>query len=139
MIEIQPMQPSDYEEVMALWKSTEGITTDQSDSRNAIEAYLARNPGMSFVARNGNTIVGAVLGGHDGRRGFLHHLAVTPPFRGMGTGRFLAEHVLAALKRAGIVKCHLFVHSDNSAAIAFWEKRGWKLRNDIKLFTSLTD
>ena len=139
MIEIRPMQASDYDEVMALWKSTEGITTDRSDTRGAIEAYLSRNPGMSFVAKSGDSIVGAVLGGHDGRRGFLHHLAVTPGYRGKGTGRLLSEHVILALKKLGIMKCHLFVHAMNKPGISFWGNRGWTQRNDIELFTRTID
>jgi len=133
------MQASDYDEVMALWKSTEGITTDLSDSRSAIEAYLARNPGMSFVARSEGSIVAAVLGGHDGRRGFLHHLAVAPAYRGQGTGRLLSEHVLSALKRLGILKCHLFVHAANRPGVTFWSNRGWTRRKDLELFTKVID
>ncbi len=138
MIHYTKMQATDYDEVVTLWKSCDGVTIDSSDSREAIEEYLLRNPGLSFVARDESTLVGAVLGGHDGRRGFLHHLAVAPEFRGRGTGRHLAERVLAALKQLGILKCHLFVHADNQAALAFWKTVGWTRRDDIEMFSKPT-
>ena len=138
MIHIEPMRLDDYDEVMNLWRSTKGITTDASDSRQAIREYLVRNPGLSFVARENKRIVGAVLGGHDGRRGLLNHLAVAPEFRAKGTGRRLAESVLAALRQIGIPKCHLFVHADNVDALAFWNSVGWSKRHDLEMFSKAT-
>ena len=138
MIQYAPMQPSDYDEVVALWKKSDGITLDSSDSREPIETYLLRNPGLSFVAREGNVLAGAVLGGHDGRRGFLHHLAVAPEFRGRGTGRHLAELVVTALQHLGILKCHLFVHANNHRALSFWKRVGWTRRDDIEMFSKTT-
>jgi hypothetical protein len=74
---------ADYDTVLALWRSCEGIGLSDSDTREAIATYLARNPGLSLVATDADgVIVGAVLGGHDGRRGYLHHLAVAPAHRG---------------------------------------------------------
>ena len=96
------MAIADYAEVNALWRATEGLGLSESDEREPIAANLDRNPGMSFVAVNGDCIVGAVLGGHDGRRGYLHHLAVTPGWRRRGIGRALVETSLAQLKAAGI-------------------------------------
>ena len=138
MVQIAPMQANDYDEVLALWKSSEGITIDVSDSRQAIQAYLSRNPGLSFIARDKGILVGAVLGGHDGRRGFLHHLAVAPAYRRKGTGRSLSERVLASLEKLGLLKCHLFVHAGNRNALAFWESAGWSRRSDIVTFSKAT-
>jgi N-acetylglutamate synthase len=138
MIQIYPMQAADCDEVIALWKSIEGISIDSSDSPEAIQAYLSRNPGLSFIARDNNELVGAVLGGHDGRRGFLHHLAVAPEFRRIGTGLRLSESVLTALRQLGILKCHLFVRADNRDALAFWKTVGWSKRDDVEMFTKTT-
>jgi ribosomal protein S18 acetylase RimI-like enzyme len=96
-----------------------------------MEAYLKRNSGMSFVARYKNEIIGAVLCGHDGRRGYLHHLAVHADFRNQGIGRSLVEKCVAALQSGGIQKCHLFIFSSNENGIRFWEKIGWTRRKDI--------
>lgn len=125
MIEIALFDPRDYDEVMALWSETEGLTLRDADSREAITRYLARNPSLSFVARDGGQLVGAVLVGTDGRRGYLQHLAVAPSHRGQGLGRALAERAVAALSALGIAKCHLMVREENGPARAFWERLGW--------------
>jgi ribosomal protein S18 acetylase RimI-like enzyme len=96
-----------------------------------MEPYLARNPGMSFVACDGGRVVGAVLCGTDGRRGYLHHLAVAAPDRQRGLGRALVQRCLDALAAAGITKCHLFVFAPNIPARNFWTRIGWRLREDI--------
>jgi ribosomal protein S18 acetylase RimI-like enzyme len=135
MVEIFPFSPSDYDEVMALWEGTEGLTLRESDSRDAITSYLARNPGLSFVARDGGRLVAAVLGGTDGRRGYLQHLAVAPTHRRRGLGRRLAERVLEELAALRIAKCHLFVRREHAAAREFWERSGWMARDDVTLMS----
>ena len=102
-----------------------------ADSREAVLQYLKRNPGPGFVARDKQTLIAAVLGGHDGRRGYLHHLAVARSHRGQGIGRALAERVLVALGAEGIHKCHLMVRADSADALAFWAHIGWIQRADL--------
>lgn len=100
---IAPMTPADFPEVLALWAATEGVGLNESDTPEQLAAYLQRNPGFSLVARDtGRRVVGAVLCGHEGRRGYLHHLAVAADQRGLGLGRRLTDTCLAELKRAGI-------------------------------------
>jgi N-acetylglutamate synthase len=135
MIEFAPLRPTDYDEVMALWYATEGLTLREADSREAIFRYLERNPGLSFVARDAGHLVGAVLAGSDGRRGYLQHLAVASSHRGRGVGRALAERALDALRALGIAKCHLMVRQENAAARAFWEHMGWQDRADVVLMS----
>lgn len=134
-IEIVPFEIKDYDEVYQLWQSCEGIGLSEADSPNRIQRYLERNPGCSFVARKDGQIVGAVLGGHDGRRGYLHHLAVHPAARKMGIGSRLAATALRELSRQGIDRVHIFVYADNQAGIAFWERIGWRLRNNLVLMS----
>ena len=135
MIEIGHFSPTDYDEVMVLWSHTEGLTLRDADSREAIARYLARNPGLSFVAREDGRLVGAVLAGTDGRRGYLQHLAVAPSHRGRGLGRALAERSVEALRARGIAKCHLMVREENAQARAFWEHLGWSERADVTLMS----
>ena len=134
-ITISPMNPGDYDAVYVLWKATPGIGLSAADSREAIERYLERNPGMSFVARNGSKLVGAVLCGHDGRRGYLHHLAVDPDYRHQKIGQRLVSAGLNALKAAGIDKCHIFVYGDNVSGLAFWKAIGWYARPELVLMS----
>jgi ribosomal protein S18 acetylase RimI-like enzyme len=131
--QIRGMTLADYDEVIALWRATEGLGLGDSDEREAIGVYLVRNPGMSFVATNCGHIVGAMLGGHDGRRGYLHHLAVVPRWRHRGIGRALVEASLAQLRAAGVPKCNLFLYGHNAAGRAFWLKHGWTAREDLVL------
>ena len=135
MVEIFPFSPSDYDEVMALWQATEGLTLREADSREAVTSYLARNPRLSFVAKDGGRVVGAVLGGTDGRRGYLQHMAVAPTHRRQGLGSSLADRVLEALGALGIAKCHLFVRRDQAEAREFWERSGWTVRDDVTLMS----
>jgi putative acetyltransferase len=130
-IRIRPFEITDHTAAIDLWQSTEGIGLSASDSLPNITAYLKRNPGMSFVACRNGGVVGAVLCGTDGRRGYLHHLAVHPDFRNRGIGRQLVAHCLKALKEADLPKCHLFLFRSNRSGRVFWEKIGWSLRSDL--------
>jgi ribosomal protein S18 acetylase RimI-like enzyme len=133
--EIREMTIDDYPAVYALWQATEGIGLSQADSKENIARYLANNPGMSFCAWDGESLVGAVLCGTDSRRGFLHHLAVEKGHRRAGIGRLLVERCTAALKEKGLTKCHLFVFQDNQEAIEFWKHCGWIQRKELILMS----
>lgn len=130
---IEPMRIEDFDAVIALWQGTEGVGLNESDTRPAIASYLSRNRGMSFVARSGDAIVGAVLCGHDGRRGYLHHLAVAPAHRRRGLGKKLVDSCLAQLVPLGILKCNIFLFADNADGLAFWRYNGWTTRGDLQV------
>jgi putative acetyltransferase len=132
---IQPFTPQDTREALALWKVTPGIGISDADEPEKIAAYLERNPGLSFVARVEGRLVGAVLCGSDGRRGYLHHLAVTPEFRHQDIGTQLVDYCLEGLQTLGISKCHLFVFAGNAEGRAFWERVGWRLRTDLVILS----
>ena len=122
---IREMTVDDYDEALALWKAAEEIDLSDGDDKEGVALCLDRNPGLSFVACVGNTLVGAVLCGHDGRRGYLYHLAVDKKHRTKGIGRALVDQCLSALGKAGIRKCNIFLYSHNHEAKAFWEHGGW--------------
>jgi acetyl esterase/lipase/GNAT superfamily N-acetyltransferase len=104
--------------------------SEQCRFQGGISQYLERNPGLSLVARNDEGIIGTVLCGHDGRRGYVHHLAVERDYRGQGIGRSLVEACLAKLQAVGIQRCQAFLHRNNEAGEKFWRRMGWRVRND---------
>ena len=130
-ISISPFNIDSYDDVFALWQQCEGVGLSDADSLSNIQAYLARNPDMSFVAILSNRVVGAVLAGHDGRRGFIHHLAVHPDCRRQDLGRRLVDYCLKALEQAGIQKCHILIYNENTDGIHFWQSVGWTYRSEI--------
>ena len=132
-LQITEMTATNHDEVVAFWKEQEGVGLNQSDGPQQIAAYLMRNQGMSLIARDQGNVVAAILCGHDGRRGYLHHLAVARSYRGRGIGRSLVERCLERLGRDGIAKCNVFVFGDNCRGQQFWEAIGFKVRNDLKL------
>jgi len=126
-----------YDEVLSLWRQCEGIGLSEADSRENMANYLERNPAMSFAAMCGGTLVGAILSGHDGRRGYLQHLAVAGPFRKRGVGRMLVTACLERLAELGIAKSHIFLFRDNAEGERFWQSIGWSVRNDLKVVSKM--
>lgn len=136
---VREFAPADIDRALALWRSCDGIVLRDADDRpEPLARYLERNPGLSFVCEVGGELGGAVLCGTDGRRGFLHHLAVAPAHRGRGLGRALALSAVEALSREGVDKCHLMVVPSDSAARAFWRRLGWEERTDVLLMSRLS-
>lgn len=133
------MSPDDLPEALELWRRTAGIGLNESDTLPRLADYLQRNPGLSRVARadaSGDAravLMGAVLCGYDGRRGYLHHLAVDENYRRRGIGRALVAECLAALARLDITRCNIFLFSDNAEGEAFWISGGWRRRGELCL------
>jgi len=125
------MQISDYEQAVQLWQSLPGIGLSGADEKDNICDFLQKNPSTCLVALNDGNLIGTILGGSDGRRGYIHHLAVQLSEQNKGIGKKLVDLCLNEFKKAGIQKCHIFVISDNAEGIAFWKKIGWQLRDDI--------
>ena len=131
-MEIRTMTIDDYDRVYALWMSCRNMGFNNlDDSRDGIGRYLRRNPATSFVALEGDALVGVILAGHDGRRGFIHHMAVADAHRRRGVGAALVKAALAALKAEGINKVALLVFRYNEAGNAFWERMGFTAREDV--------
>jgi ribosomal protein S18 acetylase RimI-like enzyme len=138
-VRITPFQMSDYDAAVELWRSAEGVVLGRADERDAVARFLSHNDGLSFVARSEGRLAGAVLCGTDGRRGFLHHLAVGGSVRRRGIGTALVERCLEALRRRGIEKCHLFVLVGNEDAQRFWERTGWSVRRDLVMMSRVVE
>ena len=126
------MKPEDYDGAYALWLSCSGMgLNDLDDSRDGFESFLRRNPTTCFTAWEDGELVGTILCGHDGRRGYIYHTAVRLDCRGRGIGIELVQASLEGLKEAGIHKAALVVFSNNQDGNAFWERQGFTLREDL--------
>ena len=126
------MTIDDYDAVYDLWINTPGMglnTTD--DSREGIDRFLKRNPATCFVAEDEGRIIGVILSGNDGRRGYIYHTAVLPQYRRQGVGKALVEHAMSALEKEGINKTALVIFGKNETGNAFWEHTGFTKRDDL--------
>lgn len=132
---IRTMTIDDYNKVYDLWRNTPGVGLSEADERKKIDAFIQRNPGLCFVYEEGDAIVGTILCGNDGRRGYIHHLVVREDYRGKGLGKKLVQKCLDGLKQIDILKCHLFVFANNEIGKAFWSGTGWKQREDILIYS----
>lgn len=137
---IRPMEAHDLAGCIAFWRDTDGLVLrEESDCPEALERFLQRNPGLSFVAEEEGEIVGAVLCGHDGRRAYLYHLAVRPDHRRTRCATALIDSVWLVLKADGITRCHAYVRSRNLTAMQFWDRCEAELRRDIDVVSFCLD
>ncbi|MBM7035528.1 GNAT family N-acetyltransferase [Vibrio ulleungensis] len=135
MILAREMQPEDYNNVITLWHDTSEMLLRDADSEQNIHRYLKHNPGLSFVLCDSAKIVGAILVGTDGRRGYVQHLAIASTHRGQGLGKQLLKCATVALQNQGIDKTHLFVNQDNATAQQFYQKLGWERREEVRMYS----
>ena len=137
---IRIMSLDDYDSVYRLWLEAEGMSLGEDDNRDGLARYLRRNPRSCFVALDGAEIVGAVLSGHEGRRGILRHLVVRQEYRKRGIAASLVRACLDALSAEGIKKCNIFVMDDNGAGLKFWEHIGfYRLEDNYRTLQHLTE
>jgi len=132
MIKIRVMTIEDYEEVYQLWLNTPGMGLNSiDDSKTGIEKYIKRNPTTCFVAEIEEKIIGVIMSGHDGRRGFIYHTAVLPDYRKQGIAKKLVDSAMDVLNKEGINKVALVVFERNELGNEFWEHIGFTERNDL--------
>lgn len=118
-----------------LWCSIEkGVHVGRSDTPAEIEKKIARDPDLFLVAEAGDRIIGSVIGGYDGRRGLIYHLAVSESFRKQGIGSSLMDEVEARLRARGCLKSYLLVAENNPEAEVYYQQRGWKPMDKVHLF-----
>jgi ribosomal protein S18 acetylase RimI-like enzyme len=126
--------PSDYSQVIDLWQNAgPGIHVRRSDEKQELAKKLQRDPDLFIVAEINNKIVGSVLGGFDGRRGMVYHLAVEAALRKKGLGALLMSELENRMKEKGCLRSYLLVTRDNLEAIQFYENKGWE-RMDLLIF-----
>ena len=132
---IRPMTIEDYDGVFTLWNSIKGFAIRSiDDSREGVEVFLKRNPGISVVADYNGRIVGAILCGHDGRRGCLYHVCVHADFRRHGIGKDMVVHCMEELHKEHINKVSLIAFTKTDVGNAFWNSMAWTKREDLNYY-----
>lgn len=135
MYTIRPLTSADYDAAYTLWQKVEGMSLGASDTREHISRFLERNPGLSFVCETDGRVVGTILSSHDGRRGYVYHLAVDTRHRRKGIGSALLRRCVGLIAQQGVLKCTILVYRNNEEGSRFLERMGWKLRSDIDAFS----
>jgi len=131
--EIRPMREEDINPALDLWsKAFRAGFSSGFDTHESIRRYLKRNPDLSTVALKGQELVGALMCGHDGRRGSIYHTAVDPSHRKKGLGQAMTDRSLDALRSIGITSGFLFIHTSNPGSEAFWRQTGWQVIDQVK-------
>ena len=130
-----------YESLFDLWKSTPGMgLRSLDDSKEGISRFLRRNPTTNFVAYQDDKIVGAILSGHDGRRGYIYHTVVLPECRGQGIASDLVSAAVDALRSEGITRVCLNVMETNEQGKRFWASKGWEKKAFLGFYSKgITD
>lgn len=138
---IKPMTISDYPDLFTLWSNTPNMgLRSLDDSKEGISAFLKRNPNTSFTAYEDGQLVGAILCGHDGRRGYIYHTVVLPKYRNRGIASSLVEMAVNALKEEGITRVCLNVMETNEQGKSFWLNKGWEKKDFLGFYSrSITD
>lgn len=129
------MTIEDYDAVYALWKSIHGFGIRSiDDSKEGVERFIKRNPTTSIVAEEDNKIIGAILCGHDGRRGCFYHVCVAEEYRMRGIGKAMVVEAMNRLREEQINKVSLIAFTQNDIGNAFWNKIGWTKREDLNYY-----
>ncbi|MFT8995107.1 GNAT family N-acetyltransferase [Lentilactobacillus hilgardii] len=133
MVRIRKMKVTDYAAAYALWESVPGMNLASLDnSEQGIARVINKNPDLCFVAVDGEKVIGTALGGTDGRKGYLYHVAVAKSYQGQHLSTQLIDRVTTGFKNKGIDKIGLFVVIGNEEGKNFWKHQGFKERPDIK-------
>ena len=138
---IKVMTINDYKNLFAMWKNTPNMgLRSLDDSKEGISCFLKRNPDTNFVAYEDEKLIGAILCGHDGRRGYIYHTVVLPEYRGRGIATALVEAAVEALQKEGITRVCLNVMKTNEQGKKFWVGKGWEKKDFLEFYSkAITD
>ncbi|MFX0076243.1 MAG: GNAT family N-acetyltransferase [Candidatus Hermodarchaeota archaeon] len=137
-MKIENFSMYDYQEVLALWKKA-GIGVGSSDTKEETALILEYNPGLFLIGKEQEKIIAVVIGAFDGRRGYVHHLAVDPDYQKKGYGKKIMDDLIERFRQKRIHKIHLFIQKDNKDVLEFYKKQGWETRDDIIMMSFVPD
>jgi len=133
--EIRIMEVMDIPSSIELWKNMKGLAIRGSDNIRDLSEHVKMNPKHNFVAMSDDQLIGTVLGGFDGRRGYIYHLAVHQDFRRKNIAKELMERCFQSFREINVTKCHMMVLKDNTEAQEFYARIGCELRNEILVYS----
>jgi ribosomal protein S18 acetylase RimI-like enzyme len=137
-MEVEDFTMDYYKEVLDLWGRT-GISIGSSDDKTEVQRMLDRNPGLFLIGKVNDKLIAVVQGGYDGRRGYVHHLAVDPLYQKNGYGKKLMNELMERFRRNKVHKVHLFVEKHNKNAITFYKRLGWERRKYLTMMSFVPD
>jgi ribosomal protein S18 acetylase RimI-like enzyme len=137
-MKIEKFTMESYETVVNLWKKS-GINVGSTDTRKEIERMLEHNPNLFLIGKDNDRLISVVMGGFDGRRGYVHHLAVDPDFQRRGYGRMIIDDLIEKFRKMGVHKIHLFIEQYNRDVVEFYRTLGWEIRDDLIMMSFVPD
>ncbi len=127
-----------YEEVIEVWRKS-GIRVGSTDTKEELKRIVRRSPQLFLVGKIDEKIIGVVIGGFDGRRGYVHHLAVNPDYQKKGYGKLILGELMNKFLELKVHKVHLFIEKYNKEVIEFYRNLGWEIRDDLIMMSYIPD
>lgn len=127
-----------YKEVIELWRKT-GISVGSTDTKEELKRMVERNPHLFLIGKKDEKVIGAVMGGFDGRRGYVHHLAVHPNYQKKGYGKMIIDELMKRFRKMRVHKVHLFIEKYNKEVVKFYQNLGWDIRDDLIMMSYVPD
>ena len=137
-MKIEKFKIESYDEVVGLWRKA-GIEIVSSDTIDEVTRVLNRNPDLFLIGRVQEKIIAVVMGTFDGRRGYVHHLAVDPDYQKMGFGKSIMEALIEQFRTKNIQKVHLFIEKTSKTVVEFYNNLGWDVREELIMMSFVPD
>jgi len=137
-MKIEKFTMESYEDIVELWRKS-GISVGSTDTRDEIERMLQRNPNLFLIGKVDNKVIGVVMGGFDGRRGYVHHLAIDPDYQRIGFGTMIMDDLIKRFRKISVHKVHLFIEKYNKELVEFYMNLGWEIRDDLIMMSFVPD
>ncbi len=127
-----------YHDIIDLWKRS-GIEVGSSDTKDEIAKILKRNPDLFLIGKEDGKVVAVVIGAFDGRRGYVHHLAIDPNYQKKGYGKMMMDELIERFRKNKVHKVHLFIEKHNKEVVDFYKKLRWNIREDLIMMSFVPD
>jgi len=137
-MKIENFTMKNYDNIIGLWRKA-GISVGSTDSENEIKKMLTLNPNLFLIGKVNNKVIAVVMGGFDGRRGYVHHLAVDPLHQKKGYGKMIMDELINRFRKIGVHKIHLFIEKDNQDVVDFYKNLEWQIRDDLIMMSFVPD